>query len=327
MSTGRNAAREAILARKRFLITSHARPDGDSIGSQMAMAYALDHLGKHVRIVNADPAPAHYCTFPGMERIEIAPSVEGEYDGLIVMECGDLKRPGVEGLDGYFTINIDHHVGNSGYGDVNWYDETAAACSEMVFELVEALGVPISREIATHTYLAILTDTGSFHHSSMTARTFEISRKCVEAGMDPAAMARQIFDSNSVGKLKLIGTILERMQLEAGGRVAVLRLDDALLESTGATMADTEGLINMPLGAEEVQAVVMFKTDDGGRVSLRSKSEIDVRSVALKYGGGGHRNAAGLALEHPGPDAERKLIAEVVEAVENSELRTPNSEL
>jgi len=319
VSTGRDAARDAIRARNSFLITSHARPDGDSIGSQMAMAFALDHLGKRVRIVNADPAPAHYGGFPGMDRIEILPSVQGDYDALIVMECGDLTRPGVDGLDGYFTINIDHHVGNSGYGDVNWYDETAAACSEMAFELVEALGVPVSREIATHTYLGILTDTGSFHHGSMTARTFEISRKCVEAGMDPAVMARQIFDSNSVGKLKLIGTILERMQLEAGGRVAVLRLDDALLASTGATMADTEGLINMPLGAEEVQAVVMFKTDDGGRVSLRSKSEIDVRSVALKYGGGGHRNAAGLMLEPAGPDAERRLIAEVVNAVEQSQ--------
>ncbi len=104
------------------------------------MAFALDALGKQVRLVNADPAPAHYSVFPGMDRIEVLPSVEGAYDALIVMECGDLKRPGVAGLDGYFTINIDHHVGNTGYGDVNWYDETAAACSEMVFELIEAGG-------------------------------------------------------------------------------------------------------------------------------------------------------------------------------------------
>ena len=335
MAAGLDAARDAILARQSFLITSHARPDGDSIGSQLAMALALDALGKRVRIVNADPAPAHYGGFPAMDRIEVLPSVDSgnhmtghgmhhgqsrafppREDALIVMECGDLKRPGVEGLDGYFTINIDHHVGNTGYGDVNWYDESAAACSEMVFELIEALGVPITREIATHVYLAILTDTGSFHHGSMTARTFDISRKCVEAGVDPAGMARQIFNSSSVGKLKLIGAILERMQLEAGGRVAVLRLDDALLASTGASMDDTEGLINMPLTAEDVQAVVMFKTDDAGRVSLRSKGSIDVRSVALKYRGGGHRNAAGLTLDPAGPDAERKVIAEVVAAVE-----------
>jgi len=318
--TGLEAARNAIRTRQSFLITSHARPDGDSIGSQLAMAFALDALGKHVRLVNADPAPAHYAAFPGLARIEIAPAVEGAYDALIVMECGDLKRPGVTGLEGRFTINIDHHVGNAGYGDVNWYDESAAACSEMVFELIEALGVPVSPEIATHTYLAILTDTGSFHHGSMTARTFEIARRCVEAGVDPSRMARQVFDSSSVGKLKLIGALLERMQLEAGGRVAVLRMSDALLEATGAMPEDSEGLINMPLTAGTVQAVVMFKTDDGGRVSLRSKGTIDVRGVALQYGGGGHRNAAGLTLTETGDDAERRLIAQVVQAVDRADI-------
>lgn len=279
------------------------------------MAFALDALGKQVRLVNADPAPVHYNAFPGLDRIEIAPSVEGDYDALIVMECGDLKRTGVRGLEGRFTINIDHHVGNSGYGDVNWYDESAAACSEMVFTLVEALGVPISREIAIHTYLAILTDTGSFHHGQMSARTFEVSRKCVEAGVDPALMARQVFDSSSVGKLKLIGALLEGMRLEAGGRVAVLRLSDAMLASAGATADDTEGLINMPLTASDVQAVVLFKANDGNRVSLRSKGGIDVRGVALKYGGGGHRNAAGLTLPDGSDESERTVIAEVVEAV------------
>lgn len=316
MTTGLEACRDAILSKQTFLLTSHARPDGDSIGSQLAMAFALDALGKAVRIVNADPAPSAYADFPGVERIEIAPSAKGDYDALIVMECGTLDRPGVAGLDGRFTINIDHHIGNTGYGDINWYDESAAACTEMVFTLIEALGVAITREIALHVYLGVLTDTGSFRHGSMSARTFEIARRSVEAGLDPAAMARQVFDSNSIGRLRLTGALLDGMQLEADGRVAVLRISQALLDATGATLDDTEGLINMPLSAEEVQAVVMFKTDDGGRVSLRSKGTIDVRSVAVKYGGGGHKNAAGLTLEQTGDAAERRVIAQVVEAVD-----------
>ena len=313
--SGLEAAAEAIRARQTFLLTSHARPDGDSIGSQLAMAFALDALGKQVRIVNADPAPSAFDGFPGLERIEILSEVDGHYDGLIVMECGDLTRPGVAGLEGRFTINIDHHIGNTGYGDVNWFDERAAACTEMVFSLVEALGVAVTPEIGLHVYLGVVTDTGSFRHGSMTARTFDIARRCVEAGVDPAATARQVFDSNSVGKLRLMGSLLDGMELEAGGRVAVLRMSQGLLDAAGASLDDTEGLINMPLTAAHVQAVIMFKTDDGGRVSLRSKGDIDVRGVAVKYGGGGHRNAAGLTLEPAGPDAERRVIEEVVQAV------------
>jgi phosphoesterase RecJ-like protein len=334
VSAGLDAARDAIRARNSFLLTSHARPDGDSIGSQLAMAFALDALGKQVRIVNADPPPVHFGKHPGIDRVEVSTAVEGAYDALIVMECGDLKRPGVAGLDGYFTINIDHHVGNTGYGAINWFDESAAACTEMVFTLIERLGVPISNEIAAHIYLGILTDTGSFHHGSMSARTFEIARRCVEAGVDPAATAQQVFDSNSVGKLRLIGRILDGMQLEAGGRVAVLRLDQALLDATGSSLQDTEGLINMPLAAREIEAVLMLKQDGGAvsageeasapgkgaepatRVSLRSKGNVDVRGVAVKYGGGGHKNAAGLTLADTSAGAERTLIAQVVEAVQ-----------
>ena len=118
---------EEILRRQRFLLTSHARPDGDSIGSQMAMAYALDKLGKHVRIVNADRAPDHYREFPGLDRIEIAAHTDADADAVIVMECSDLSRTGVTGFDGRYIINIDHHAGNRMYGALNWFDESAAA--------------------------------------------------------------------------------------------------------------------------------------------------------------------------------------------------------
>src|SRR6188508_2610198 len=193
--------RDAILARNRFLISSHARPDGDSIGSQLAMAYALEALGKEVRIVNADPAPEHYMEFPGVDRIEVARAVvEQDADALIVMESGDLARTGVSGLEGRFTINIDHHQGNTQYGALNWVDESAAACGEMVFDLIEALGVPLTIEIATHVYLAILTDTGSFHYSNITPKTFDICRQCMEAGVSPPAVARAIFDANNLGR-------------------------------------------------------------------------------------------------------------------------------
>lgn len=310
--------RDEILRRRRFLITSHARPDGDSIGSQLAMAYALDALGKQVRIVNADPAPDHYQEFPGMDRIEIAPAVERpDVDAVIVMECSDLRRTGVSGLEAEFLINIDHHAGNALYGAINWHDETAAACGEMVFSVIQALGVPMSEEIATHIYLAILTDTGSFHHSHITPRTFDICRQCVEAGVTPAVMARRVFDSNSFGKLKLIGALLDDMELADEGRLAILRLDDEMLAATGSTHNDTEGLINLPLTAREIQAVVFFKGTNTGdvRVSMRSKYDVDVRRVANEFGGGGHKNAAGFTVSGPLNDIRAGIVDRLVHAI------------
>ena len=312
--------RDEILARQHFLITSHARPDGDSIGSQLAMAFALDALGKQSRIINADRAPDHYYEFPGMERIEIAADVPADAtaDTVIVMECGDLTRTGVRGFEGRFIINIDHHVGNSMYGAVNWFDISAAACSEMVFDVIRALGVPLSPEIATHIYLAILTDTGSFHHSNITPRTFDICRQATEAGVNPALMARRIFDSNSFGKLKLIGALLDNMQLLDSGRLAVLYLDDGMLEACGCTHNDTEGLINLPLTAREIYAVVFFKvTPDGAvRVSMRSKYDVDVRVVANMFGGGGHKNAAGFTVNGPLDQVRGTILEKVTIAVE-----------
>jgi phosphoesterase RecJ-like protein len=311
------AIRDEILRRQRFLLTSHARPDGDSIGSQLAMAFALDALGKQVRIVNADAAPDHYQDFPGMDRIEIARRVTADVDAVIVMECSDLGRSGVEGLENEFVINIDHHAGNRMYGALNWHDETAAACGEMVFDLIRALGVPLSLEIATHIYLAILTDTGSFHHSHITPRTFDICRQTVEAGVVPATMARRVFDSNSFGKLKLIGALLDSMELLDEGHLAVLYMDDGMLDACGCTNNDTEGLINLPLTAREIQAVVFFKVgpDDELRVSMRSKYDVDVRRVASEFGGGGHKNAAGFTVKGPLARVRNQILERLVVAV------------
>jgi bifunctional oligoribonuclease and PAP phosphatase NrnA len=310
---------DAIHARRRFLITSHAKPDGDSIGSQLAMAYALEVLGKDVRIVNADPAPEHYLEFPGVARIEIAREIlerPGD-EALIVMESSDLKRTGVAGLDGRFTVNIDHHQGNTSFGDLNWIDQSAAACGEMVFDLIEALGVPLTIEIATHVYLAILTDTGSFHYSNITPKTFDICRRLTDAGVNPAAMARRVFDQNSFGKLKLIGALLAQMDLLDGGRFAAMYLDDDILNATGTTYNDTEGLINLPLTAREIRAVVFFKLGADGdiHVSMRSKYDVDVRAIAARHGGGGHKNAAGFKLRGPLAAVRDGVLQEMTDAV------------
>ena len=306
---------DAIHARQRFVVSSHARPDGDSIGSQLAMAYALRALGKQVAVVNADAAPPPLMQFPGVSDITVAPAVGAAYDAAIIMECSDLARTGVSGLDRSFVINIDHHPGNTGYGQINWFDSTAAACGEMVFDLIGALGVPLSLDIATHIYLAILTDTGSFHYSSISARTFDICREALEAGVDPVLVARNVYDSNNMGRLKLFGAVLSAMQIDQTGRIAIVYLDHEMAREAGGTYEDTEGLINLPLTVKEIQAVVFFKQVEGDeyRVSLRSKGDIDIGVVAKEFGGGGHKNASGCTVTGA-IDTLQKLFIEKIEA-------------
>jgi phosphoesterase RecJ-like protein len=289
---------DAIRTRRRFVIASHARPDGDSIGSQLAMAYALRDLGKNVHIVNTDAAPPPIMPFPGVSDIRIASQIDEEVDAAIIMECGDLSRTGVAGLERFFVVNIDHHPGNTGYGQINWFDASAAACAEMVFDLIRALGVPLSVEMATHIYLAILTDTGSFHYSSISPRTFDICRETLEAGVDPVWVSRSVYDTNTFGRLRLFGVVLSSMQIAADGRVAVLYLDPEMARAAGGTYDDTEGLINFPLTVKEIQAVVFFKQNTGNeyRVSMRSKGDVDISAVAKEFGGGGHKNAAGCTV-------------------------------
>ena len=309
---------EAIRARRRFVISSHSRPDGDSIGSQLAAAYALRALGKQVTVVNADPAPPPLLQFPGVSDITIADRADGEFDAAIIMECGDLTRTGVAGLERFFLINIDHHPGNTAYGQVNWFDAGAAACGEMVFDLVRALQAPLTRDIATHIYLAILTDTGSFHYSSISPRTFDICRETLEAGVDPVLVARMVYDSNNLGRLKLFGAVLGAMQIDSTARIAIVYLDHEMARQAGGTYEDTEGIINLPLTVKEIQAVVFFKQTEGEeyRVSMRSKGDIDIGSIAKEFGGGGHKNAAGCTVTGAVDVLRKTFIEKIEEAID-----------
>ena len=244
------------------------------------MAFALDALGKEVRIVNADPPPSTTGVPRHGSHRDRAPRSgrrrrrRADRDGVRRPEADRRERP-------RGPLHHQHRSppGNRMYGAINWVDESAAACGEMVFDLIDALGVPLTIEIATHIYLAILTDTGSFHHSNITPKTFDICRRTVEAGVNPGGDGAAGLRQNSFGKLKLIGALLADMELLDGGRLAVMYLDDDIMNAP-ATYNDTEGLINLPLTAREIQAVVFFKLGADGdiHVSMRSKYDVDVRA-------------------------------------------------
>lgn len=286
---------ERIRQGQRFVIASHQRPDGDAIGSSLAMALALKALGKDATVVTDAIPPVFLQPFPAVESIRITPEITDTFDAALIMECSELSRTGVKGLERSPVMNIDHHPGNTGYGAINWVDESAAACGEMAFSLIEAVGAPLTSEVATHVYLAILTDTGSFHFSHLSPRTYEIARRCVEAGADPQWIARTHYDSNSLARVRIFGAVMNGMVIVAEGRVALLSITREKMTDLGGTNDDLEGLINFPLTVKDIEAVAFFKEvgDGDWRVSLRSKGNVDTGAIARAHGGGGHTNAAG----------------------------------
>ncbi|OFW29640.1 MAG: hypothetical protein A3H97_01735 [Acidobacteria bacterium RIFCSPLOWO2_02_FULL_65_29] len=314
---------QVIRAGRRFVISSHVRPDGDAVGSSMAMALALRALGKDARVAFKDSAPEPLRAFPGVAGIDITGRVDEAFDAAIIMECGNLARTGVGGLERSFVINIDHHPGNDGYGQINWFDPSAAACAEMVYDLVGAIGAPLTSDTATHIYLAILTDTGSFHYSNISPRTFAICGTLLEAGVDPVRTARQVYDSNSLGRLRLFGAVLSAMTIASSGRIAVLSIDDEVMRVSGGTYDDTEGLINEPLTVKDIQAVIFLKhaAGDEFRVSLRSKGSVDIGAVAKAFGGGGHRNAAGCTVRGALDNLQTLFVEKVERAIEMAGLQ------
>ena len=305
-----------IRSGSRFLLSSHQRPDGDAIGSAVGFALALQALGKQASVV-MDAEPPHFLRpFPAVDQIRIAPHISEVMDGAIIMECSSLDRTGVSGLENSPVLNIDHHIGNTKYGAINWIDESAAACTEMVYTLIEALGVTMTPAIATHIYLGLLTDTGSFHFSHITPRSFDIARRCVEAGADPQWIARTHYDSSTLGRVRIFGHVLNTMRLDASGRVALLTMTQQDAAMTGASYDDTDGIINFPLTVKDIQAVGFIKETDNGewRISMRSKGEIDVGAIARVHGGGGHKNAAGCSARGPLAAVQEQFLALLVAA-------------
>lgn len=305
-----------IQAGRRFLVSSHQRPDGDAIGSAVGCALALREIGKQADIVMDGVPPYFLRPFPAVDQIRVLTTVDETTDGSIIMECSSLDRTGVSGLDRSPVLNIDHHVGNTRYGAVNWIDESAAACTELVFTLVETLGISMTPEIATHLYLGLLTDTGSFRFSHITPRSFEIARRCVEAGAHPQWIARTHYDSSTLGRVRIFGHVLNSMRLDGSGRVALLTMTNADAEAAGATYDDTDGLINFPLSVKDIQAVAFFKEAGPAdwRVSMRSKGEVDVGAIARAHGGGGHKNAAGCSARGQLSELQDVFLALLVKA-------------
>jgi bifunctional oligoribonuclease and PAP phosphatase NrnA len=300
---------QTIAQRERFVLTSHARPDGDAIGSALAFSQILKRMGKHADVVMRDGVPRVYQPLPFASTVVQAERVNGNYQAAIVLECDSIQRTRLEGLESHFLISIDHHLSGKQFGNVNWIDPTAVATAEMVYRLAREAGTVISPEIATCLYTALLTDTGSFMFEGTNDRTFALARELVLAGANPAYCARNVYFGHSTAKMRLLGAALSNLQRE--GAIAWISVSCEQMAQVGAKEEDCEGLVNYALSIKDVEVAAFFRELPEGRyrVSLRSKGNLNVASVAERFGGGGHQCASGLSMEGPLPAAVEKILS------------------
>ncbi len=320
-------APEALLAKvrqgNRFLLTSHISPDGDSIGSALGLARVLRGMGKGAVIWTRDPVPGIYALVPGIDRVhsgeEPPAGYPEKFDAIVVLECPSLDRTGVEDHLGELPIlNIDHHLGNQHYGKVNWVDSAAPSVGEMVHRLGKGLNTSLDPETANVLFMTIVTDTGGFRFSNATDAAFEACAQLVREGARPDLVSQWIFENRPEPVLRLLGEMLQTLELHDGGRIATVVLTRKMMERAGAGPSDTEGLVDYPRSIAGVQGVAMLRErpDGNTKVSLRSRGEADVEKVARRHGGGGHKNAAGFELDGSPADSRAAVVAALVEVLD-----------
>jgi phosphoesterase RecJ-like protein len=302
---------EEIGRRDRFLLTSHARPDGDAVGSALACFLILRSLGKQAQVVMSDPVPAIYRQLPFSEAVVHATTVSNGFEAAIILECDSIQRTRLKGLDNRFLINIDHHSSARPFAHVNWIDPHACATAEMVYRLARQAGVVISPEIATCLYTAVLTDTGSFSFVGTSESTFALARELVLCGAEPARIAQSVYFSHPTSKMRLLGAALSNLHRE--GNVSWMWITREQMDRTGAHDEDCEGLVNYALAVDGVEVAIFFRelADHRYRVSLRSKGAVNVATLAEFFGGGGHHCASGCAIDGPLSVAVARIMAQL----------------
>ena len=305
------------------LIASHVNPDGDAIGSLLAMGLALDALNIKATLYNESDIPAVYRFLPEIKRIQNQISRVHAYETAIILDCSNLDRIGratdiVTQIP--MVINIDHHVTNTRFGIRQLIDDQACATAELIYRLIKELGIPISTAMATSIYTGIVTDTGSFRFSNTNAAAFEICNELVRLGVEPYHIARHLYGTYSLGRIKLLNQALESIEISNNGRLSLMTLTQRMLEETGTQPEDADGLIHYARRIEDVQLAALIQEQANGyhrsrkakkyHVSMRSDGSIDVATIATKFGGGGHPSAAGFSM-----DASLSRVKETIKAI------------
>lgn len=303
-----------------ILVASHTNPDGDAIGSLIAMGLCFDGLNKKTTLYNESPIPAVYRFLPAANRV-VRTVKNGKYDLAVILDCGDLQRIGKAASEVRqipIIINIDHHVTNTQFGHFQLIDTSACATAEIIYRLIKQMNVPFDKAIATSIYTGILTDTGSFRFSKTNQAAFSICQEMVELGVDPYNIAQHVYGTYSLGRIKLLNLALDSIEISNNGKLSIMTLSQDMFDETHTQAEDSDGLINYAKRIEDVKLAALIQENRNGKekskkikrfdVSLRSDGTVDVASIAASFGGGGHSIAAGFSIETTLSDITSQIL-------------------
>jgi bifunctional oligoribonuclease and PAP phosphatase NrnA len=319
----------ALREHHRFAVLSHVRPDGDALGSQLALALSLQLLGKDVTAWNEDGLLEKYDFLPGGERLTRPPREPKDFDVAIALDTATQNRLGTAGesvRQAKTWINIDHHPSNPGYGDLVYIDPTSPATGQILFELIKSERLPMDPAIAENLFVAISTDTGSFQYPNTTARTFEIGAELVRGGVEVGRVSQLLYENYPRRRTELLKELLGTMRFEANGKIASFSLSLKIAAGLGVRPEDNEGLIDHLRAICGVIVAVFFEELAEGkvRVSMRSKNErVDVSAICQKFGGGGHKLAAGARIRGTLAEVEQQILEAICNVIDCSDQRPP----
>ena len=314
---------DVIRRHQSFVLLSHVRPDGDAIGSQLALGFSLLAIGKSVRMFNEDGLPENLAFLRGSERIERPPTEPVDVEVVIALDTATRPRLGDGCLHaaskGQLWLNIDHHISNPQYGDLNLIDATSPATGEILYELITALDLPLPEESRDALYVAVSTDTGSFQYPSTTAKTYDMAADLIRRGLEVGKVNSQTYDNHPFRRLELLRALLNTLEVTADGMVAHWTLYEKVRIDLALNAEDSEGLIDVIRAIRGVQVAVFFEElpDGRSRVSMRSKDRrYDVCQIASEFGGGGHSLAAGIRMKDPIEQTKARVLAAIQRQIE-----------
>jgi phosphoesterase RecJ-like protein len=313
---------EALRSARRVLLTMHRGPDGDALGSALALGAALREMGREVVVYNPDELPYNFRFLPGADEVRREIAADDHFDVTVATDAGARDRLGPHvpppprcGI----LVNLDHHVTTEPFGDVNYVDPEAASVGILAYKIIRGLGHPISRESAICIYASILADTGSFRYSSTDPECLRVAAELLELGVDPWEMTVRVYEQQPLARMRLLAEVLATLELDQSGKLATITITREMVDRTGTHLDLTDGFINYARAVDGVEVACSFSEPAGGgvawHVSFRSRGKVDVSDIASKFGGGGHRNAAGCSIDGDAQHVRALIAREVAEAL------------